>query len=236
MPSGLRRLVREFRWTLEPLGEAGPLNRMLTVGTRNFTAKPRGRENLSGIAEPRGIEGASQTLHRLQIVLAEHSRQVSLFIGSDAVLARDRSPGVDAVLENFRRHGFGVRRLTRDRFIVANQRMEIAVAGMKDVANRQARPLLELADPAEHFRQLRSGHHSVLHVVARRHASHGRECRFAPFPDTLALPWIARDLYSERATLFTDAFDDREQFVNLDARTIKLHDQHGIGVREVRMN
>jgi hypothetical protein len=54
------------------------------------------------------------------------------------VLAGDRSAGVDAVLKDLRRDVLGQVALTGDPFVVANQRMQVAVAGMEHVPDAEA--------------------------------------------------------------------------------------------------
>src|SRR5262249_39113414 len=64
--------VRAEKFPSETLSEAGPLDRMLTVRSRDFAAQPWSREDLAGIAEAIRIECASQALHGVEIVLTEH--------------------------------------------------------------------------------------------------------------------------------------------------------------------
>ena len=81
----------------------------------------------------------------------------------------------------------GELRLPGNLLVVADQRMQVAVAGMEHVADAQAAARLELADALEHLGQLRARHDAVLHVVVRRHAPHRRERALPPLPDPRAM-------------------------------------------------
>ena len=62
--------------------------------------------------------------------------QVAL-LDADAMLAGENAPDLDAELENFGAELFGLLQLTRDIGIIENERMQIAIAGMKHVGDAQ---------------------------------------------------------------------------------------------------
>src|SRR5262249_54599345 len=159
---------------------------MLSVRPWHFTAQARGGEDLARIADARWIERATQKLHGIEVGLREHLGHVCLLVHAHSMLAGDGAPGLDAVLQNLSRHGFGVRGLTGNGFVVADQRMQVAVAGVEHVANPQARAGLESSDATEDLRKLGSRHHAVLYVIAWRHAPHGCEGGLTPLPDAIA--------------------------------------------------
>ncbi len=128
----------------------------------------------------------------------EHLRHVGLLVGAHAVLAGDRAARLDAVVQDLGRDRLGVLGLAGNRGVVADQRVQVAVAGVKDVADAQPRALREIADAPQHFGQLRPRHDAVLHVVVRRDPSHRGKRRLASFPDPLALALVARDLHRRR--------------------------------------
>src|SRR5436190_17314192 len=136
-PRRSHRPVREPRSASVTLGEPSSLDRVLPVRTGDFAAEARSRKHLARITQAVWIEGAPHALHRFEVVFAEHLRHVGLLVGADAVLPGNRATGVDAVLQDLRGHGFSALGLTGYRFVVANQRVQVAVAGMKDIANRQ---------------------------------------------------------------------------------------------------
>ena len=70
----------------------------------------------------------------------------------------------------------GKRGLARDPLVIANERVQVAVARVEDVADPQTGALAKSPDASQDVRQLRAGHDAVLHVVVGRDASHGGEC------------------------------------------------------------
>ena len=99
------------------------------------------------------------------------------------MLARERAALVDARGED--RVGEGLRALVvaLDRGVVEDERMEVAVAGVEDVADPQPVLLGELVDPPQDGRELRPRHDAVLDVVVGRHAPHRGERALAPEPE-----------------------------------------------------
>ena len=85
------------------------------------------------------------------------------------------------------------------RRVVADERVQVAVAGVEDVGDLQ--PVLggELVDPAQHLGQPRARDHAVLDVVGRRDPAHRRERRLARPPDQRPLVLVAGDADLERA-------------------------------------
>src|SRR5690348_10363852 len=129
---------------------------MLSIGTRDLAAKPRRRQDLARIAQPLPIECVAELLHHVQVVIAEHAGHVLLLVDADAVLAGDRTAGVYTVAEDLARRVLRELRLSGNLLVVTNQRMEIAVAGVKHVTDRETTANRQLADALQHLRQLRS--------------------------------------------------------------------------------
>src|SRR5207247_1117143 len=73
-------------------------------------------------------------------------------------------------------------RLARDLLVVEDERVEVSVAGVEDVADPEAVLALELGDPAQHLRELRPRDDAVLDVVAARDAAHRGERSLAALP------------------------------------------------------
>src|SRR6185369_9176497 len=166
----------------ETLSDAGPLEWMLSVRSRHFAAQPRCGKDLAGIAEAIRIECASQALHGVEIVLTEHLRHVRFLVSTHAVLAGDGSSSVDTVLKDFSSNRFGMFCLAGDRFVVADERVQIAVARVKDIADGQTGPSLEIANAAKDLRKFGARNDTVLHVVAWRDPPHRGECGLPSLP------------------------------------------------------
>ena len=108
---------------------------------------------------------------------------------------------------------------------------------MEHVADAQARPRFEIADPVQHLRQPGARHDAVLHVVVRRDAAHRRERRLAPLPDPRALlVGLARPRSSSRRGAGRSRSTIVEELAHFGGRTIELDDQHGVGGGKIRMH
>ena len=138
---GSRQLVRHLR-TAPPGRPAS--SGMLAIRARHLAAQPRRRKHLARIADAVRIERAAHAAaSRRDRPAVNISRHVRLLVGADAVLAGDRAAGLDAVRQDLRRDLLGVLRLARDRLVVADERVQVAVARVKDVADAQARSRFE---------------------------------------------------------------------------------------------
>ena len=90
-------------------------------------------------AEASRIEDAADARHQRQIDLAEHPRHVLRLVGADPVLAGQRAAGFDAVDEDLGGGGLGPLRLAWHALVVTDERMQVAVTGMEDVPDAEAR-------------------------------------------------------------------------------------------------
>ena len=178
-------------------------------GPGHLAAEPRRREELAGVREPGRVECRAQALHRLEIVLAEHQRHRAGLVGADAVLAGDRAAGVDAGLEDLAREQLGALGLAVDAPVVEDERVQVAVARVEDVADAEPVLLRERVDPAQHLRQLRARHDAVLHVVVGADAAHRGEGRLASAPDGRAVGGVGRDPDLGRAVRAAERVDAR---------------------------
>jgi len=101
-------------------------------------AAVQGRHGAAGVQEALGVEGGLETVEGLELGRAElHAHRVEL-LDADAVLAGDRAADLDAQFEDARAERLGTGKLFVDVRVVGDQRVEIAVAGMEDVRDRQA--------------------------------------------------------------------------------------------------
>src|SRR5207237_8453641 len=103
---------------------------------------PRRREPLAWIGEAARIERGAHALHEREILRRKHRRHVLRFVGADAVLACQRSARLDAVRQDLGGDLRRLVRLARHALVVADQRMQIAIAGVEDVADAQTRSAL----------------------------------------------------------------------------------------------
>ena len=107
------------------------------------------------------------------------------------MLAGDRAAHFNAQLQDAA--GQGLRAFQRAGLaaIKQDERMEIAVASVKDV--RYAQPCLvrHLADAAQCLAELAARHDAVLHNEVGREPAYGAESALAPLPDGQALLGVA---------------------------------------------
>src|SRR3712207_5160013 len=135
---------------LEALSQAGLLQRMLAVRARHLAAEPRRRHHLARIRAARRVERAAQLLERLEVGLREHLRHVALLVDAHAVLPGDRAAGLHARDDDLARQLLRALGLALDALVVADERMQVPVAGVEDVADLQ--PVL----PRERIDAIRS--------------------------------------------------------------------------------
>src|SRR5579871_3508531 len=156
------------------------------LARRKIRAALRAREHLVRITATLGIEHAPQRAHRVQIdpgKLLLH--EIDLF-HTDAMLARCTAAHRDALLEDVMTGGQRPAHLVRFTFIVKDQWMDVAVAGVEHVRDAQAVLLAARADEAHHLRQFRARHHSVLRQKIRTQPPDGPERALAAFPQVHA--------------------------------------------------
>src|SRR5438046_1349782 len=72
--------------------------------------------------------------------------------------------------------------LIRIALVEQDDRVQVAVASVEDVANPQIVLLADGLDSAEHVRQFRPRHDAVLRAVTRSEPADGPECLLARFP------------------------------------------------------
>src|SRR5712691_7371010 len=186
------------------LGKPCLLERVGAVRPRDLAAEARRGKQLARIAEPGRVEGAAETLHRLQVVGVEQQRHRADLVDPDAVLARERAARVDAGLEDRLGELLPAFGLALDAGVVEDERVQVAVAGVEDVADAEAVLALQVADPPQHFGQLRAGDDAVLDVVIVRDPAHRREGGLATLPEQRTLVVVGGDADLPRGVFSAD--------------------------------
>ncbi len=184
---------------LRGMAHAGVAAEAEICGDADFSATFAERKNFAGIQSSGGIKRRAHARHQRQVVRRKHQRHQFIFFHADAVLAGKRAAHLDAVPHDFaarRDHSLKLRAIA---LVEKNQRMQVAVAGMKNVADLQIVFPGDFRDAAEGFRQARARDHAVLHVVHRRDAPESAERFFPAFPEQSALAVVARHAHFPRA-------------------------------------
>src|SRR5579862_10071441 len=94
-------------------------------------------ELLAGVEQPIGIEGAFDAQLLIEIRFVEHRSHEIALLDADAVLAAQNAADLDAIAHDIGAAGLGGLELARLVRIVEDERMEIAVAGVKDIGDAQ---------------------------------------------------------------------------------------------------
>ena len=109
----------------------------MDVHAAEFSAAVQGREHLAGVEQALRVECTFQPLLLVEVDLAEHfAHQVALF-DADAMFAGQHAAEFDAGPQDIGAEGFRPLHLAGLVGVIEDQRMQIAVAGMKHVGDPQ---------------------------------------------------------------------------------------------------
>ena len=187
-----------------------------------FGAARRGRDALARIEQPGLVEGTLDRKERGTFFGRElHAHRIDLF-DAHAVLAGDRTAQFDAQLEYFCTEQFGPLPLRLVVGIEQDQRMQIAVAGMKDVHAAQIVLALHLDDGGQHPAQVLARNGAVHAVVVGRDAPGRREGILAARPEAQALGLRLRNADRGGAGASQHLIDATDFFLDFFGRAIGL--------------
>ena len=146
------------------------------------------------------------------------------------MLAGERAAGVDAGDED-RLGQLGARSASPvDVLVVEDERMEVAVAGMEDIADAEAVLALELGDPAQHLGQLRPRDDAVLDVVVGLTRPIAANADLRPFQSSARSCASAAVRISHAPLLAADASTRGQVLLDLRGDAVELDDQDRPGV------
>src|SRR5206468_8514951 len=141
------------------------------------------RKHLARIEQAVGIEGAFQALLMREVALVEHrTHQVALF-DPDPVLAGQDATHFDRKLEDIRAKSLGPLDLVGLVGIVKNERVKVAVAGVKDVRQAEAVVIGQRAHPGQDLGYTRPWDRAVHAIVIGRDPPDRRERSLAAGPE-----------------------------------------------------
>src|SRR6185437_9569899 len=152
------------------------------------------------------------------------------FLHADAMLARDTAAELDALLENVVAGRQRAADLVRIAFIVKHQRMDVAIAGVKNVRNAQVIFFAHRTDELHDLRQLRTRHHAILGKVIRTKPANRAKCPLAAFPEQRAFFVIFRDADFAGPMLFANFNDAPGLPVKPGRQAVQFHNQHRAGI------
>src|SRR5882757_4079407 len=205
----------------------------MDVHATQFGAAVQGWKYLAGIEQALRVEGAFQSLLLVEIDLAEHFRHQVALLDADAMFAGKNAAEFDTDPQDIGAEGFGPFDLTGLVGIIQDQRMQIAVAGMKHVGDAEIVLSREVADSRQGLRQFAARDSAVHAEIIRRDPPDGRKCRLAAGPEQIALNFRSGNLESGRAAALRDRLDAADQLIHFDAGTIEFDDQKRLDVERV---
>src|SRR6185436_5848509 len=124
--------------SLEPrnIGKRQPAG--MNVQAAELGAAVQLRENFSGIEQAFGVERTFDPLLLIEVDLREHYRHQVALLYADTVFAREHAADFDTQLEDLGAEFLGFLQLARNICVIENERMQIAVPGMKNIGDAQA--------------------------------------------------------------------------------------------------
>ena len=105
----------------------------------NFSAAFGAGKNFAGIQQTCGVECVTNAPHQIQLIFSEQKRHQAIFFHAHAVFAGDGTAHFDAEADDFFGGGDGALKLFFFARIEKNDGMEVAVAGMKNIADFEIR-------------------------------------------------------------------------------------------------
>src|SRR5437868_7042021 len=108
--------------------------------------------------------------------------------------------------------------------------MDVAIAGVEDVANTKLVPLGDALDRPENMRQFRSRHDAVLSAIAGGQASHGPKGLLTAFPEQEPLRVGVRLADLAGAVFLGNGADALGVGTQAGLEAIDFHDEHRAGV------
>ena len=111
--------------------------------------------------------------------------------------------------------------------------MQIAVAGVEDVADDQVVFLRDIADVSQHRGNLAARHHAILRVVRRADAPQRRESHLAALPQQRALFFVLGAPHLARLLLQADFPHRFRLLFHRLAQSFQLDQQHRARIQRI---
>ena len=157
----------------------------------NFAAAFAEGEDFAGVEGGIGIEGVVDAAHEIEIGVGENERHELGLFHADAMFAGERAADFEAVADDLGgglHSAFELRGIAR---IVEDDGVEVAVTGVKNIADLKAELRADLLNAAKGLRKLRTRDDAIEDVIAGREAAECSESVLAPFPEEFALGIVA---------------------------------------------
>ncbi len=144
---------------------------------------------------------------------------------ADAVLAADRPPHIRAYLHDLRRRGMDPLQLVFIPFIKKNQRMQIAVSGVKYVGDGEVIFLADFHHFGERLRQTGARYGAIVDEIVGTQAAHGAEGALPAGPDVVAFRLVLGNPDFPHIVLPADSEDAFREPLHTVFQAVELDDQ-----------
>src|SRR6185436_18851980 len=115
-------------------------------------------------------------------------------LDADTMLAGDRAADLDAALQDLGAKRFGASDGLRVAIVEQDERMKIAIAGVKDIGATQMILAFEHLNGPQHLAESLARDGAIHAIVRGRNTACGRERILATGPETQSLRFAVRDL------------------------------------------
>ena len=147
-----------------------------------FAAAFAERERFSRVQGAGWIRRVVDAAHEREIGVGEEERHQLVFFHADAVFAGQAAADLHAIADDFGGDFHGALQLRGVARIEENDGVQVAVAGVKDVADEAAILLAKLLNVAERLRKLAAWNDAVEDIVAGSDAAERAERVLAALP------------------------------------------------------
>jgi hypothetical protein len=127
----------------------------------------KNRENFARVQEMPGIESAFKALLLFEIIFGEHHAHQVTFFDTHTMLAGKNTAKLNTGFKNSGTKLLGTLQIPRPVGIKKDERMKIAVTGMKDIGDTKPEFPAHLRYARQHFRQLAPRDRSVHAEIVR---------------------------------------------------------------------
>ncbi len=173
------------------MGGGQGVDGLMLVQPAELGAAVQGRHVLAGVEQPGSVEGSLHRMEEGQLARLELGAHGVDLLATHPMFAGDGAPHRHAQIEDAPAQGLGLLQFAGAIGIEEDQRMQVAVAGMEDVAHRQAVFRRQGLDTAQDFGQGATRDGAVHAVVVGRQPPHGGKGVLAPGPEFLPLGLVA---------------------------------------------
>ncbi len=151
-------------------------------------------------------------------------------LDADAVLTGHAAPELETGEQDLPTGRQRARRLGGIALVVQNDGMDVAVAGVEDVADAEPVARARRLDAREDLGEPRARDDAVLRAVARRQAADRAERAFPALPERRAFRLVGGAAYAGGTVAAAEVFDAGRARVEARGVAVDLDDQHGARV------